>query len=345
MKPTENKRYVHLDGLRGILAIAVVIHHFAFAAQLHWFNKAWISVDAFFILSGFVIAHSYQSKIAQGMGLREFSVARINRLYPVYVVGLLLGILALITSNFVPVPPQTAQANAVVSGLLILPYLNDQVWPSIAGSSSGTIFPLNDPAWSLFFELFVNLLFFAWLRYGRALAPWLIAFAFLAIHIFGSQYYGLHSGWATSNFAGGFGRVTFFFFLGVVIYAAHSRINLRSTWLFGLGVLLLLAGFALKNRAIDYLLLFLIAPCTILLGSKLSADSAHAARLMTWLGGISYPLYITHYPIGAMLHGLLGETSAPLFVATSTVISIIAADGIARGEKWARAHFRQRRLA
>ncbi|MET0518851.1 MAG: acyltransferase [Burkholderiaceae bacterium] len=336
-------RYVHLDALRGILAIAVVIHHFSFATRLDWFNKAWISVDAFFILSGFVIAHSYQGKLAAGMGLREFSVARLARLYPLYFVGLLLGVLALLGSPFQPAPAPQEQATAIGFGLLVLPYLNGQLWPAIAGGAQGSVFPLNEPAWSLFYELFVNLVFFAWVRHGRMLAAAAVALIFGIAHVLAAQHYGLHSGWAASNFAGGFIRVIFFFFLGVAIYALHGRLALRSIWPFALGTAALLVGFMFRSVAIDYLLLFLVAPLTILLGSRVRAGGARAAGLMSWLGSISYPIYIIHFPLGMMLHATaLGELAAPQFVLISTVVSLAAADLAARGEKFARSHWRQR---
>lgn len=343
---TANKRYVHLDGLRGILAIAVVIHHFAFAMQLHWFNKAWISVDAFFVLSGFVIAHSYQNKITQGLGLREFAFARVGRLYPVYFVGLGLGVLALTNSSFNPMPDATAQGIAVALGLLVLPYLNTEVWPVIAGTSQGGVFPLNEPAWSLFFELFVNLIFFVWLKYGRKLGPWLITTIFFVVHLTVAQHNGLHSGWGESNFAGGFFRVTLFFFMGVAIYSIHTRLTTRSTWFFALGTAAMLGGFMLKNTAVDYLLLFVVAPLTILVGSRIRETTGRWSGVMNWLGGISYPIYITHYPLGIMLRTtVLSDISAAQFVLISTPVSIILADLIARAEKLLRGHWQRRALA
>lgn len=343
--PTASKRYVHLDGLRGVLAIAVVIHHFAFAMQLPWFNMAWVSVDAFFILSGFVIAHSYQNKISRGLGLREFFYARVGRLYPVYFVGLLLGFAALICTQLTP-PDAAQQAKAVGFGLLVLPFLNADTWPAIAGTSTGSAFPLNDPAWSLFFELFVNLVFFAWLRYGGLLKPWSIVAILLVIHLVSSQYFGLHSGWAAENFLGGFSRVTLFFFLGVAVYSTHTQIRLRAPGLFFSAAAAMLIGFMFKNIALNYLLLFLIAPLTILAGSRTNESTGRGAVLMTWLGGISYPIYITHYPLGSLLRSTtLSDLSAPQFVFFATVISIVVADLIARSEQKTRRLWRNRAQA
>jgi hypothetical protein len=74
MNVNENKvdRFDLLDGLRGIAAIGVMIYHYTLHNGLHWLGGAWVAVDLFFILSGFVIAHSYGNKILNGMGIQQF---------------------------------------------------------------------------------------------------------------------------------------------------------------------------------------------------------------------------------------------------------------------------------
>lgn len=64
-----------LDALRGICALLVVLVHFrsnGYIAQLPVLRNGWLFVDYFFVLSGFVIAHSYGARLASG----EVSVAR-----------------------------------------------------------------------------------------------------------------------------------------------------------------------------------------------------------------------------------------------------------------------------
>jgi peptidoglycan/LPS O-acetylase OafA/YrhL len=87
-------RFDLLDGLRGLAAIAVMVHHFTQHNGLHWLGGAWVAVDLFFILSGFVIAHSYGIKLLAGMPLRQFLLIRLNRLGPLYFFGLLIGLIA-----------------------------------------------------------------------------------------------------------------------------------------------------------------------------------------------------------------------------------------------------------
>ena len=84
--------YPIFDLIRGICALVVVARH---SAPL-WGTKAqrgYLAVDAFFILSGFVIAHAYEAKlVARAMGFAQFARIRLIRLYPMYLVGLVVGL-------------------------------------------------------------------------------------------------------------------------------------------------------------------------------------------------------------------------------------------------------------
>jgi peptidoglycan/LPS O-acetylase OafA/YrhL len=58
---SNHNRYVALDGLREVAALSVMIHHLISFRGLKIFDKTSVAVDLFFILSGFVITHSYAS--------------------------------------------------------------------------------------------------------------------------------------------------------------------------------------------------------------------------------------------------------------------------------------------
>jgi peptidoglycan/LPS O-acetylase OafA/YrhL len=82
------RRLVCLDGLRGVLAFYVMLSHtLPFAPMPHWL--AWLfwhggaGVDVFFILSGLVIV---QSLASFGYRSRPFLIARVARIYPVFLV-------------------------------------------------------------------------------------------------------------------------------------------------------------------------------------------------------------------------------------------------------------------
>ena len=91
-----------LTGLRGIAAWLVVIAHTDFffaAAQPTWLEYAWrvganLGMTTFFVLSGFVIHYNYGANIAAkgAPAIRSFLIARFARLYPLYLLVLLISI-------------------------------------------------------------------------------------------------------------------------------------------------------------------------------------------------------------------------------------------------------------
>ena len=91
---TREKRVFHtLDGLRGVAALFVAMRH------TNLFHRAgihggYLAVDLFFVLSGFVIAHAYERRLASGLSVGRFMAARYLRLWPVYVLGAALGLIA-----------------------------------------------------------------------------------------------------------------------------------------------------------------------------------------------------------------------------------------------------------
>ena len=84
------RRYVTLDLLRGIAAIGVMLYHNCIDVV----QSGYLAVDLFFILSGFVIALSYEDKLRNGLTLSSFLSTRFIRLWPMIAVGSVLGLLA-----------------------------------------------------------------------------------------------------------------------------------------------------------------------------------------------------------------------------------------------------------
>src|SRR5690606_39116617 len=84
-------RFAALDGLRGISAVAVAFFHLPLAFHLFGsplVREAYIFVDFFFVLSGFVIAHAYGARLTGGAELGDFLVRRIGRLWPLHLATL-----------------------------------------------------------------------------------------------------------------------------------------------------------------------------------------------------------------------------------------------------------------
>src|SRR6266496_1761059 len=92
--PSEaTKFFAPLESLRGLAALVVVIYHAVWSnpvTGLHFFQNGALMVDFFFVLSGFVIAHSYGGKLRSFTENVRFLFLRIGRLYPLHLAFLLV---------------------------------------------------------------------------------------------------------------------------------------------------------------------------------------------------------------------------------------------------------------
>jgi peptidoglycan/LPS O-acetylase OafA/YrhL len=85
-------RFTLLDALRGIAALVVVQFHLHELFGRLIFPHGYLAVDFFFMLSGFVLRFAYQQRLDTGWSLSRFLRVRLIRLYPLYLLGLLLGL-------------------------------------------------------------------------------------------------------------------------------------------------------------------------------------------------------------------------------------------------------------
>lgn len=88
---SDKRRYYALDAFRGLAAVMVALFHFKLdnpVTDSTLVNQAWLFVDFFFVLSGFVLAHTYFYE--RPVDLKRFARARLARLYPLYLYALLV---------------------------------------------------------------------------------------------------------------------------------------------------------------------------------------------------------------------------------------------------------------
>ncbi|MHC1550445.1 acyltransferase family protein [Phyllobacterium sp. K27] len=306
-KAMNAQRYDTLDALRGIAALIVVGFHLSqFGMIPAIVPRGYLAVDFFFVLSGFVVAHAYEKDLRTHLSLRSFIIKRIIRLYPLAFLGAGMGLTVLLLKwMFFPEKVET------LGILLASGMLNLAMVPSFLGATvaSHDLFPGNGPLWSLFFELLINLAWAAcgiWLRTSTLILIILMSLIFLAL--FASHYQAFNIGYDTATFWGGLARVCFGFPLGVVIYREQHRIGAygRHWSVFTLSVVL--AGvFAipvdLSAQSFPWVDLFLITIClpAIVIGG---IGQTSAIRSSYVLGGLSYPVYILHFPVILMMSGL-----------------------------------------
>lgn len=279
------RTYVTLDGLRGVAALAIVLLHcYRYFGDFTW-SSAALAVDLFFVLSGFVLAFAYESKLPTAAG--AFLKARLIRLYPLYLVGTLLGIVeALLTIRYGQSAIHWTWAKfwtALPFALLMLP-------------SPGQMFPFNGVMWSIFFELFVNIvwaIFWRPLRSTPVLVSVIVICAIglsLSVAVTGTMT-GLGSTWG--NFAGGAFRVGYSFFLGILFFRFHKQWRLPkvppSVLVLGLPAILLLP----MRPLLELGAALFVLPWFVLLGSKVE-PSGLLLPIARKLGIVSYAVYAVH---------------------------------------------------
>lgn len=188
MVKTSKERLPALSGLRALAAMNIVFFHFS---NPKWFgpfapivDNGYTSVSFFLLLSGFVLAYNYSDRAQKGqLRARDFWVARVSRLYPVYLFALLISLGMLVEEWH-------ARSHAQFAWGVVLTPLLLQGWsPSLS-----TFW--NTPAWTMCTEAFFYLIFplvILWKRPKRAgvLCALLLGLWCLGM-VLPSLYMGLH---------------------------------------------------------------------------------------------------------------------------------------------------------
>lgn len=285
--PVQPNRFETLDGMRGIAAFVVILGHFSLFHAPMWIpHLAYLAVDLFFVLSGFVLAYNYDKQFADGLKPSKFMLMRARRLFPLFYIGLLVSVF---TIPMLHMGDPLRWCVTLLANLLLLP-----------GAYPGYLFPLDVPAWSLFFEFWVANLSFAlcwrWLH-GRRLI------AFLCLSYLGIVASVLHTGWLNlggyySNLLYGVPRTFFSFFAGVWVarhYWRHKPKFRIPQELIGLAMLAVFCdNFRPRATSVQLLSVLILFPALVYFGAI--AEKKHSF-IMEWLGDASYGAYTLHWPI------------------------------------------------
>lgn len=315
------QRFVALDSLRGIAALAVVGYHLNFVTGLFsgtLFRNAYLAVDFFFVLSGFVIAGSYGAKLQGGMPVSRFMGLRLGRLYPlhffmlmIFLAQALVGLLLALAKGSAYDPFTGGQSLAKLAASLLLlqsfemPRLNR--W--------------NDPSWSIATEV------------------WLYCAAALAWRLAGRRGWLI---WLICLIVAGILMERFFDYLAAPV----SDMMLRGVLGFGLGVccwevwprlrpalpigaaaslleiavvaLALLTVLNIPEGGFQYVLASAVFFLVVLV---FAAEGGIVSRILklwgfVWLGTLSFSIYMVHVLIVARVLGGLRrfglETLVPM---------------------------------
>lgn len=218
-------RFAVLDGWRGVCALVVALHHFHADGRffhLSFVRGAWLFVDFFFVLSGFVIAHAYGRRLTGAVAVPAFVARRLGRLWPLHAAVLAALVvleaakaaamaLAGIGADNPPLAGETA-VEAIGTNLLLIHALgvhDRATW--------------NFPSWSISTEFWTYLVFAALCLPGWTRRP---AFA-VAVAALGAAVVAwwspewLHAIHDVSLF-----RCIYGFFIGVAVHGlVASRVN------------------------------------------------------------------------------------------------------------------------
>ena len=226
----------------------------------------------------------------------RFLLQRLIRLLPILIPGVLIG--ALIECWRPGVSDPFSHAKDIVLALLLecaaIP------WP-FPTSMEQTIFPINGPVWSLFFEIIANILFVVVAKsaYVRPASFILTIAGGLGTTAFIMAFGTIDLGYSLVNWPGGFPRVFYSFFVGVLLNGIQVRPPIISTWVFPCVLVII---FMLPQSPgyfgafIDLTIVLTIFPLLIILAAG-SRPGPTFLRLCSLAGAVSYPLYAIHYPI------------------------------------------------
>lgn len=322
---TSRPRFEILDGLRGVAAIVVVVFHifeaYSPGPAYQIINHGYLAVDFFFALSGFVIGYAYDDRWQRGMTASMFLRRRFVRLHPMVVMGATFGLLTFYASAGDVSPSVAGTPVLTLLGVFLMTCLLLPAPSSLDVRGWGESYSLDGPMWSLMYEYIANVLY---ALVVRRFPRWLLG-AFVAVsavftvdvalnidlfNLLEARNYHIHTiigGWSLSadQLYVGSVRLLYPFFCGLLVYRLGGRIKLRGAFLWcSLAVVALLSlprigegATAWHNGLYEAVAILLLFPVIVMAGAGSEVVGRRQLAVCRWLGAISYPLYLIHYPL------------------------------------------------
>ena len=324
-------RYEILDGLRGVAAMLVVAYHL-FEIHYHGapdqpINHGYLAVDFFFVLSGFVIGYAYDDRWNK-MSTWAFFKRRLIRLHPMVIFGTLFGALMFYFGSCAEFPLINDTPWWMVVLVMLWCFTMIPLPHSMDIRGWAETNPLNGPAWSLQWEYLANILYaLVFRRLSKvALGICVAIFAvftitlcldidvtgFLAERSYAS--YTVVGGWSTTpdQLQVGLTRLLYPFFSGLLVSRIGKLIKVRGGfWWCSLMIAVLFCmpwmGLGTEgdsrwtNGLYEAFCIIICFPIIVAIGAGSSVKGGKSEAINRFLGDISYPLYITHFPLIYML--------------------------------------------
>ena len=313
--PDSKSHYDILDGLRGVAAVLVVTFHLfeSFTGGNHLIqviNHGYLSVDFFFVLSGFVVGYAYDDRWGK-ITVGGFFKRRIIRLQPMVIMGMIVGAIGFYFSASPALFPGISQVPVwkmllvMLIGFTLIP-----VPTSMDIRGWAEMHPLDGPAWSLFFEYIANILYGLFIRKfsNRLLAVFVFIAGCALIHLAVTSPNGdIIGGWSieSTQLRIGFTRLMYPFFAGLLLSRIVKPTQIKNAFFWCSLLIVFVLSFPRvggsqhlwMNGLYDSLSIIFIFPLIIFIGASGSVKGKFESKTCKFLGDISYPLYITHYPL------------------------------------------------
>lgn len=320
------RSYDTLNGLRGLAALIVVIHHvYSFTPAREPFPSGYFTLHLFFALSGFVLTALYGPRLSAGMTVRQFMGRRIKRLYPTFLLGAVLGLYSLKRHPMIDI------VTAPLSFLMLPnPFTKE-------------LFPSNPPMWTLAHEMTINVVMVLVWRFLSNRVLWgviVLAAATNFYFLWNDRVFDGGYSWETIGKGMSMGVMSFF--LGVAVQRTSWRPKILPPWV---AVGLVVAVSALSWRSswlpiVDLALTALVLPFILLCAASWEPDRVSRV-VFRFFGNASYPLYVIHLPVMVMYGTVLVHVGLPTnnlaILLAGVAPMVIAAWAIDRYyEPWAR---------
>ncbi|MBR4994491.1 MAG: acyltransferase [Alistipes sp.] len=335
--------YEFLDGLRGVAAVLVVFYHIFEGYFCHkqgrpitLLTHGHLAVDFFFMLSGFVISYAYDDRWKK-MTLGNFFKRRLIRLHPMVVMSAIIGVISYLLSGSQRFDGTAMPFSAVMGAMLLMIFMIPTRPDSSLELRSGEMFSLNGPMWSLFIEYIGNVLYALILRRLSVRVLAVLAVVFGVVHSWFflghmADYGSVALGWVFDevHFWGGLIRLLFPFTVGMLLARTFKPRKVKGA--FWICTIILITIYSLPrivsessislNCLYEVLCIIFILPAVLWLGACGTAKKSFTSRLSNFLGELSYPLYMVHYPIMYLLYGWIINNKETSFGETFAIIAL-----------------------
>ena len=289
----------------------------------------------------------------------SFFKRRLIRLQPMVVMGAIIGLITYLIQGGVRWDGTAMSFHWIMMAFFLAIFLIP-VHPGAPYDirGNGEMYPLNGPSWSLFFEYIGNILYALFIRKlsNRSLAflcgiTGILWIAFVTYDISGYDMIGI--GWTLDavNFSGGLLRMLFPFTLGMLM-SRRFRDKRRkandkcqslslslSQSLFYFSIIVMFVLFSMPyitktgnislNGIYELSCIILVFPAIIWFGAEANITNNFTTKLCKFLGDISYPLYIVHYPVMYLFYSWLIDNELYTLGATWPVVLLVMAINIA----------------